>query len=116
MKLLAWLLVALLFFSAVYEGFMTIWSYMEISNVVERAADGTSRMAEDRGPRVKQLVLAGAAESGLALDDRLVTVTEQNHQVTVRVRWRYPVVVWGGEPVVEVPLSLERTYGLAVIR
>ncbi len=116
MKVFGWLLVALLFFSAVYEGFMTIWSYMEMTSVVERAADMTSHMTDDRPGHVKQLVLSGAAESGLTLDDRLVTVTERDHVITVQVRWRYPVVVWNGEPVLAVPLSVERTYGLAIIR
>lgn len=116
MRLVAWFLVAMLFFYGVYQGFMTVWSYMEVADVVERAADTTAKITDDRAGRVRDLVLAGASESGVPLDDRLVSVTESERVVTVQVRWRYPVVAWRGEPILTVPLSIERSYGPYIIR
>lgn len=116
MRMLGWLLVALAFFYAVYAGFMTIWSYMEVASAVERAAETTARMTEDRAVRVKNIILAGARESGIALDDRLVSVTDRDRTIHVQVKWQYPAIAWQGEPVVAVPLSLERTYGPARLR
>ncbi|MBI3636601.1 MAG: hypothetical protein HY216_10410 [Candidatus Rokubacteria bacterium] len=111
MRLLGWLLVALAFFYAVYAGFTTIWSYVEVANAVERAAETTAKMTDDRSARVKGLILTGALQSGISLDDRLVGVTDRDRTILVHVRWHHPVIAWGGEAIISVPLSLERTYG-----
>ncbi len=116
MKALAWLLLALGFFYAVYTGFMSVWSYMEVSNAVERAADATSRLNEDRAAPAKKMILQSARAAEIAVDERHVKVIDRERTITVQVEWRHPVIIWRGDTILAIPLSLERTYGPAIIR
>ncbi len=106
MRLLGGLLLALAFFYVFSTGAMAVWSYFRVSDVVERA------LQEHGGtgpPAVREAILAGTADAGVPVDDRQVLVEEDGAAVRVRVRWSWPIVQYGGEGVVAVPLSVERS-------
>ncbi len=107
MRLLGWLLVAVIFFHGFYSVSMAVSSYFTLSGIVDKAA-------EEHGKRgtvlVREAILRGAAESGVEVDDRNVVVSREDRQLEVRLKWSYPVLAIHGDPVLLIPMSIERTY------
>ena len=54
-------------------------------------------------------ILKDSADSGVPLQDRDVSVTVDNRVYTVNIIWSFPLIVYHGEPVLAIPLSLKRT-------
>jgi hypothetical protein len=106
MRLVGWLLVAFVFFYGAYCAAKSGWSYLELSTVVEEALVQHGRSG---GEAVKRAILAGAAERGITLDDRNVFVNEAHRLLVARVKWSFPALQVGGDDVVEIPISVERS-------
>ncbi len=106
MKLVLIALLAVGFCYAFYSGAAAIWSYLELSNVVDRALEERGR----GGPvAVREGIVHGAGQAGVKLTDRDVVVAEEGGLYTVQVRWTWPVVSYKGDDVLEIPLSLQRS-------
>jgi hypothetical protein len=109
MRLFFWGLVAVGAAYVAYAVMMSAWQYFQISGVVDDVMQPRS-IAELGSPRaVKNRILKDSAESGVPLEDRDVSVTLDNWIYTVSVIWSFPVVIYRGEPVLSIPLSLKRT-------
>lgn len=106
MKGLFVLLLILAFFYVFYCGAMSIWSYLALSDIVERAVLEHGKVA---GP-VRNYIVRGAAESGVPIQERNIVVTSDERSLSVNLRWSFPVVKYHGEDVLEIPLSLERGF------
>jgi hypothetical protein len=104
-KTLAGLLVAIGFFYAAYSGFVVLRSYLEISSVVDGALIAHAR---DGPAAIKTAILDGAGRAGIGLDARQVGVAAQGPRIHVHVRWSHPVLSAGGDPVLAIPLSVQR--------
>jgi hypothetical protein len=106
MRLIFWGLVVVALAYAAYAGMMTAWSYYQIWSSVDQALalkPGDHYNADE----VKRRVLSGANEAGVPLTERDVVVSESGRGgVAVNVVWTYPVVVYQGETVLAVPLSV----------
>jgi hypothetical protein len=108
MRLIFWGLVVVAFCYAAYAGMMSVWSYYQISVAVDEA------LALKPGDRydtrdVKRKVLHGANEGGVPLNERDVMVTDAGRGVVVNVMWTWPVVIYKGETVLAVPMSVKRS-------
>jgi len=107
MKALVGAFVALAFFYVFYSGVMAVWSYIQIDGVVDKAWEDQGR----NGPTaVHAAILNGAAEAGVPVDARFVVVGEDEREVSVAVRWSFPAVTYKGESLIDIPLSVQRTY------
>jgi len=110
-RLVFWLLVAVGAVYAFYSGAMVIWSHLEVQSIVETAVLERGRGSQqERANSVKEEILKRAAESGIGLTERDTSITDDGAALTVRVRWSWPVVRYGGEVVLAIPLSHERTF------
>jgi hypothetical protein len=104
-----WLLVAAALCYGFYSACMAVWSYMQVTSVVDSAA--TERLRTEGGTgELRDAVLRGAARSGVPLDERAVDVTPGEGAVAVRVHWSYTVATFNNEPVLVIPLSVTRVY------
>ena len=113
MKIVFWLLVAVALVYAFYSGAMAIWSHLEVQGIVEEVVAERARADRfDRAARVKEDILKRAAASGIVLDDRETRVTDEGRLFTVLVRWPWPVIAWGGDVVLAIPLKHERAFEL----
>jgi hypothetical protein len=111
MKLVFWLLVAVVLFYGAYSGMMAVWSYFQINDIVEQAVrERPGLAAEDRVRQVREEIVKSAARSGLVLDARAVDVQSAGGALNVKVRWTYPVVVYNNETVFAIPLSVDRGF------
>jgi len=112
MKVLFWVLVAIGCVYVFYTGAMAVWSYLEITSVVEQVvAEWASRTErEERATRVKEDIAKKVAVSGIKVGDRGVSVFDEGRTLDVSVRWSWPVIVYQGAEVVAIPLKHERTF------
>ncbi|HEV8642290.1 MAG TPA: hypothetical protein VGV13_14425 [Methylomirabilota bacterium] len=107
MKILVLAALVLGLFNASYVGARAAWSYLELSGVVDKAlADHAGNGA---GP-VRAAIIKGAQEAGVRIDDRNVAVGETARALAVRLKWSWPVIAYQGRRIIEVPLSLERSF------
>src|SRR5919204_6194244 len=109
MRLVFWGLVAVALAYAAWAGMMSAWQYFQISGVVDDVMQPRSIAELGSARAVKNKILKDSAESGVPLADRDVSVTIDNRIYTVNVIWSFPVIVYHGEPVLAIPLSLKRT-------
>jgi hypothetical protein len=105
MKLASALLVAIGFVYAFYTGSLAAWSYFEMSDVVEKALEENARAG---AAPLREAIVKAATDAGVRVEERQVVVAEEERLVRVRVRWTWPVMNYGGEDVLTVPLWLER--------
>jgi hypothetical protein len=111
MKLVFWLLVAVVLFYGAYSGMMAVWSYFQINDIVEQAVRERPGLgADDRVRQVRDEIVKSAARSGLALDGRAVDVRSAGGALSVKVRWTYPVIVYNSETLFSIPLSVDRDF------
>jgi hypothetical protein len=106
-KALGGALVALAFFYAFYAGVMTVWSYIQIAGVVDKAWEDQGRHGASS---MRAAVVRFANDAGVPLDTRFVLVGEDERTISVAVRWSFPVIKYKGEVFVEIPLSLQRSF------
>ena len=109
MRLVFWGLVAVALAYVAWAGMMSAWQYFQISGVVDDVMQPRSIAELGSARAVKNKILKDSAESGVPLADRDVSVTVDNRIYTVNVIWSFPVVVYHGEPVLAIPLSLKRS-------
>src|SRR5438105_12321691 len=109
MRLFFWGLVAVALAYVAWAGMMSAWQYLQISGVVDDVMQPRSIADLGSAGAVKNKILKDSAESGVALADRDVSVTVDNRTYTVSVIWSFPVIVYHGEPVLAIPLSLKRS-------
>ena len=114
MKALFWVFVAILCVYIFYIGAMGIWSYLEVTSIVEDVVnERASRSGRDeRGTRIRDEIAKKVTDSGIRTDDRGVTVSDTGPALDVGVRWNWPVVSYQGEVYFSVPLKHERTFNI----
>jgi hypothetical protein len=108
MRLFFWGLVAVALAYAAWAGMMSAWQYFQISGVVDDVMQPRSIAELGSARAVKNKILKDSAESGVPLEDRDVSVTVDNRIYTVTIMWTFPVIIYRGEPVLAIPLSLKR--------
>jgi len=109
MRLIFWGLVAVALAYVAWAGMMSVWQYFQISGVVDDVMQPRSIAELGSAPAVKNKILKDSAESGVPLTDRDVSVTVDNRIYTVSIIWTFPVIIYRGEPVLAIPLSLKRS-------
>src|SRR5207244_11636210 len=109
MRLFFWGLVAVAAAYAAYAVMMSAWQYLQVSGVVDDVMQPRAIADLGSARAVKAKILKDTAESGVPLKDRDVSVTVDNRLYTVKIIWSFPVIIYQGEPVLSIPLSLTRT-------
>jgi hypothetical protein len=70
---------------------MSAWQYFQVSGVVDDAMQPRSIAELGSARALKSTILKDAAESGVPLEERDVSVTVDNRADTVNVRSRLPL-------------------------
>ena len=109
MRLVFWGLVAVALAYVAWAGMMSVWQYFQVSGVVDDVMQPRSIAELGSAGAVKSKIIKESAESGVPLADRDVSVTVDNRVYSVNIMWTFPVIIYGGEPVLAIPLSLRRT-------
>lgn len=114
MKALFWVFVAIFCVYVFYTGAMAVWSYLEVTGVVEEVVyERASRTGRDeRAIRIRDEIAKKVADSGIKIDERSVSVSDAGPTLEVGVHWKWPVVSYQGEDWVSLPLKHERTFNI----
>jgi hypothetical protein len=108
-RLFFWGLVAVAAAYAAYAVMMSAWQYFQVSGVVDDVMQPRTLAELGSARAVKSRILKDSAESGVPLEEREVSVTVDNRAYTINILWSFPVIIYHGEPVLSIPLSLKRT-------
>ena len=108
MRLVFWGLVAVAICWVAYSIMMSAWQYFQVASVVDDAL--RSRNVADIGTAhtVKDRILKASADSGIPLDAGGVSVSLENQTYSVNVIWSFPILIYQGQPVLRIPMSLSR--------
>jgi len=112
MRLFFWGLVAVGAAYCAYAVMMSAWQYFQVSGVVDDVMQPRTIADLGSARAVKARILKETAESGVPLEDRDVSVTIDNRVYTVNIIWSFPVIIFKGEPVLAIPISLKRRRAL----
>jgi hypothetical protein len=107
MKLVLWGLVIVALAYGAYSGMIAAWSWITVNNAVDEiiARDGIEAVP---AAEIRSRVLSSTSEAGVPLAERDVIVTHEDRTVRVEVAWTVPVIVFNGESVLTLPLSVKR--------
>ena len=108
MRMIFWLLVAFLVCYAFYAGVMSGWQYFQVSSTVDEAFEQRSVGQAFETRPIRDYILRVTNEAGVPLTDRDVSVLQVSDQIVVDIVWSYPVLIFKGEVVLAVPLSVKR--------
>jgi hypothetical protein len=112
MKVLAWIFVAIGCVYVFYTGAMAVWSYLEVTSVVEEVVNERASRTDrqERASRVRDDIVKKAAASGINVDERAISVSDEGKTLDVSVRWNWPVIVYQEREYLAVPLKHDRTF------
>ena len=108
MKVLTWGIVIVGVAYLAYCGMMSVGSYFTVAGAVEEALEARTLIERHDPKVVKQTILNTMNKAGAPLQEKDVTVTASERAVAVSVEWTIPVVVYKGEAILAIPLSVER--------
>lgn len=108
MRMILSLLVVVGLCWAFYVGAMSVWQYFQVAGTVDEAFEQRS-VGQSYDPRlIRDHILRVTNEVGVPLTERDVTVVQVADQIVAEAVWSYPVVIFKGEVVLAVPLSVKR--------
>ena len=112
MKALVWVFVAIGCVYVFYSSAMAIWSYLEVTSVVEEVVNERASRTDrqDRATRVRDDIVKKMAASGINIDERAISVSDEGKTIDVSVRWNWPVIVYQEREYLAVPMKHERSF------
>jgi hypothetical protein len=112
MKALAWVFVAIGCVYIFYSAAMAVWSYLEVTSVVEEVVNERASRTErqERASRVRDDIAKKVAASGINVDERGVSVSDEGKTLDVSVRWNWPVITYQEKEYLAVPMKHDRTF------
>ncbi len=112
MKALVWVFVAIGCVYVFYTGAMAVWSYLEVTSVVEEVVNERASRTErqERATRVRDDIAKKVAASGINVDERAISVSDEGKTIDVSVRWNWPVIVYQEREYLAVPMKHDRTF------
>ncbi|HEY7542089.1 MAG TPA: hypothetical protein VIF11_18255 [Methylomirabilota bacterium] len=112
MKALAWDFVAIGCVYIFYSAAMAVWSYLEVTSVVEEVVNERASRTErqERAIRVRDDIAKKVAASGINVDERGISVSDEGKTLDVSVRWNWPVITYQEKEYLAVPMKHDRTF------
>ena len=91
MKALFWVFVAIGCVYLFYTGAMSVWSYLEITGVVDEVVAERASSRGERSERVSRMredIVKKVAASGINVDERAISVTDEGRNSIFRTPTR----------------------------
>jgi hypothetical protein len=110
MKVFFWGLVILGAGYAVYGAMMSGYQWLQIQNVVDEVLQPRNLRELPTAADVRTRIVREAASAGVPVSDREVKVEKTPAEVAIRVFWTFPMIVYNGETVLSIPLSVSKRH------
>jgi hypothetical protein len=99
---------------------MAVWSYFELSNLVEeivprelpKLRERASWAKNERVMKIHAAIVKGANENGVGLDPDAVSVTEEDGAIWVRINAAYPIIRIRNETYLSIPISTAHSFAI----
>jgi hypothetical protein len=108
MKVFFWGLVAVACCYTAYGAMMSVYQWFQVHTVVDEVLQPRNLRELPTATDVKTRIVRDAASAGVALAEREVNVVAGKGVLAVRVAWAFPMIVYRGESVLAIPLSVKK--------
>ena len=112
MRVFFWGLVAVGCCYAAYAVMMSGYQWFQVRSVIEETLEPRNFRELATLADVKTRILREANEAGVPVEEREVSVTSSERVLKINVVWTFPVIVYKGEPVLAIPLSVKKNHSL----
>lgn len=112
MRVFFWGLVAVACFYAAYALMMSGYQWFQVRSVIEDTLEPRNLSELPTPAAVKTRIIREALSAGVPLVEREVNVVSNKGVLAIQVAWTFPVIVYKGESVLAVPLSVKKQHQL----
>ena len=112
MKVFFWGLMAVACCYAAYGAMMSGYQWFQVHSVVDEVLQPRNLRELPTATEVKRRIVLEATSAGVPLADREVNVVSNRGVLAIQVAWTFPMIVYKGEPVVAIPLSVKKQHQL----
>jgi hypothetical protein len=112
MRVFFWGLVAVACCYVFYAGSMSVYQWFQIRGVIDETLEPRNLRELATAGDVRTRILREANQAGVPLEEREITVVAAERELKVNVVWTFPVIVYKGEPVLAIPLSVKKNHPL----
>ena len=110
MKLFFWGLVAVACCYAAYGAMMSGYQWFQIHSVLDEVLQPRNLRELPTATDVKQRIVREATAVGVPLAAREVNVVANRGVLAIQVAWTFPMIVYNGESVLAIPLSVKKQH------
>jgi hypothetical protein len=112
MRVFFWGLVAVACCYLAYAVMMSGYQWFQVRSVIEETLEPRNFRELATLGDVKTRILREANEAGVPIEEREVSVVSADRTLKVNVVWTFPVIVYKGESVLAIPLSVRKNHSL----
>jgi hypothetical protein len=112
MRVFFWGLVAVGCCYVAYAGMMSVYQWFQVWSVIDETLEPRNLRELATPGDVKIRILREANEAGVPIAEREVSVVSADRMLKVNVVWTFPVIVYKGESVLAIPLSVKKNHPL----
>lgn len=116
MKVLFWGLVAVACCYAAYGAMMSAYQWFQVHSVVDEVLHPRNLRDLPTASDIKRRIVRDATTAGVPLDERGVDVVAGKSVLAIRVAWTFPMLVYQGESVLAIPLSVTKEHQIGAGR
>jgi hypothetical protein len=110
MRVFFWGLVAVACCYVAYALMMSGYQWFQVRSVIEDTLEPRNLSELPTHAAVKTRILKESVAAGVPLSEREVNVVSNKGVLAIQVVWTFPVIVYKGESVLAVPLSVKRQH------
>jgi hypothetical protein len=112
MRVFFWGLVAVACCYLAYAAMMSGYQWFQVRSVIDETLEPRNFRELATLGDVKMRILREANEAGVPIEEREVSVVSADRVLKVNVVWTFPVIVYKGESVLAIPLSVKKSHPL----
>lgn len=112
MRVFFWGLVAVACCYVAYAGMMSVYQWFQIRSVIDETLEPRNLRELATAGDVKTRILREANQAGVPIEEREVSVVLAERELKLNVVWTFPVIVYKGESVLAIPLSVKKNHPL----
>lgn len=112
MRVFFWGLVAVACCYVAYGGMMSVYQWFQIHSVIDETLEPRNLRELATAGDVKSRIVREANQAGVPIEEREVSVVLAERELRLNVVWTFPVIVYKGESVLAIPLSVKKNHRL----